>query len=130
MSCPADLTGNTIEDTTALLVALVRRGFKFTHPRDANGDLLAVQGVRVHDNVIDVVVIRAEHEAKAVRMPGDEPDILRPTTTLMSWAGRAYTVLTELLAQSDESPIRSATTDGCWVPTQAGRAVWLRASTA
>jgi hypothetical protein len=124
MSCPPDL----IDDTTAMLVALVRNGFRFTHPRDANGDLLAIQGVRVHHNVIDVVVLRAEHEAKAVRMPGNEPDILRPATVLWQAAGRAHTVLSELLTLPDEMPARSTTADGCWVQTQAGRAVWLRAS--
>ncbi|HEY3754429.1 MAG TPA: hypothetical protein VGL80_34975 [Pseudonocardiaceae bacterium] len=128
MTCPTDLIADPIDDTTALLVALVRRGFRFTHPRDASGDLLAIQGVRVHHNVIDVVVLRAEHEAKAVRMPGDELDILRPTTTLWHAAGRAHTVLSQLLALPDESPAQSATTDGCWVPTQVGHAVWLRAS--
>lgn len=116
------------EDTTELLLALVARGFRFTHPRDASGDLLAIQGVRVHHNVIDVVVIRAEHEAKAVRMPGDEIDILAPSMTLWRTVGRAHAVLTRLLDLADESDEDEPAADGCWVPTQPGRAMWLRAS--
>lgn len=121
-----------LEDTTALLVALVERGFRFAHHRDAAGDLMAIQGVRVHDNVIDVVVLRGEDEAKAVRMPGDEQDILAPATTLWRTTGRAPTVLATLLDLADEPAPASAASsarEGCWVPVRPGRAVWLRALT-
>lgn len=121
-----------LEDTTALLLALVGRGFRFTHHRDAAGDLIAIQGVRVHDNVIDVVVLRGEDEAKAVRMPGDEQDILAPATTLWRTTGRARTVLATVLDLGDEpapASAASSATKGCWVPARPGRAVWLRTST-
>jgi hypothetical protein len=121
-----------LEDTTALLVALVGRGFRFAHHRDAAGDLVAIQGVRVHDNVVDVVVLRGEDEAKAVRMPGDEPDILAPATTLWRTTGPAPTVLATLLNLPDElAPASAASSarEGCWVAARPGRAIWLRAST-
>lgn len=121
---------DSLESTTTLLLALIRRGFRFTHPHDASGDLIAIQGVRVHHNVIDLVVLRGENDAKAVRMPGDEPDILEPTTTLWRAAGRAHAVLSELLDLSDETPSASPVTEGCWVSTHSGHAVWRRATTA
>lgn len=118
-------TPDLIDNTTELLLALIRHGFRFIHPRDASGDLLAIQGVRVHHNVIDVVVLRSEDEAKAVRMPGDQLDILRPTTTLWRAAGQAHDVLAQLLDLPDDTPALTTAADGCWVPTQAGRASWL-----
>jgi hypothetical protein len=123
-------TREPLEDATALLLALIRRGFRFTHPHDASGDLLAIQGVRVHHDVIDVVVLRSEDEARAVRMPGDEHDILRPGTVLWEKAGPARAVLAELLELPDSGAAMKVTTEGCWVPMDAGHAVWLRATTA
>lgn len=111
-----------------MLRALVARGFRFIYPRGATGDLLAIQGVRVHDNVIDVVVIRDEHKAKAARMPGDEPDILSPATTLWQTTGQARSVLVALLALRDRAGNALApaeTGDGCWVETEPGHATWL-----
>ena len=96
--------------TARLLTELVDRGFRFTHPRGASGDLIAIQGVRVHDDVTDVLVIRAEHEAKAVRMPGDEEDILSPSTILWQTSGHAYGVVLSLLMLEDR--------------TEPGRALW------
>jgi hypothetical protein len=123
-------TRDPFDDTTALLLELVERGFRFVHPHDASGDLIAVHGVRVHHGVVDAVVLRAEDDAHAVRMPGDEPDILRPRTTLWETTGRAQTVLTELLDLPDEQASPDVVAAGCWVPTRPGRAVWLRPITA
>lgn len=113
-----------------MLRALVQRGFRFTHLRDAEGELLAIQGVRAHDGVIDVLVLRGEHEAKAARMPGGEPDILRPDTTLWQTAGQARSVLVALLALRDKATAAARVHDGCWVPTEPGRVRWLRATPA
>ncbi len=122
--------GEPTEGPTAQLLALIRRGFRFTHPHDASGDLLAIQGVRVHHDVIDVVVLRSESDARAVRMPGDEPDILAPTRTLWDRRGQAEAVLAALLELPDqESPV-AVGVDGCWVPTNPGHSVWLRATSA
>lgn len=124
------VTPDPLDDTTTLLLALIRRGFRFTHPHDASGELIAIQGVRVHDNVVDVVVLRAENDAKAVRMPGDEPDILFPGTRLWETSGHAQSVLAALLALPDETAGPDVAGVGCWVSTMPGRAVWLRASRA
>jgi hypothetical protein len=62
-------------------------------------------------------------------MPGDEPDILKPTTTLWRASGRAHDVLARLLDLADDTPALNTTADGCWVPTQAGRASWLPSTT-
>jgi hypothetical protein len=119
-----------VEGITEMLGELVSKGFRFTHPRDACGSLLAIQGVRAHDNVIDVVVMRAEDEAKAVRMPADEPDILRPATTLWQTAGQAYPVLLSLLMLADRTvPQPGDGAEGCWMPTRPGHAIWVRATT-
>lgn len=121
-------TGEPLEDTTVQLRALIERGFRFTHPHDASGDLLAIQGVRVHHDVIDVVVLRAENDARAVRIPRGEADILAPTTILWDRRGKAETVLNELL-ELPEDDDAAMSVDGCWVPTDPGRSVWLRATT-
>lgn len=121
-----------VADVADMLRILVARGFRFIHPRGADGDLLAIQGVRAHDNVIDVVVIRAEDEAKAARMPGDELDVLRPGTTLWQTTGQARSVLVALLALRDRTerkPVLTGPRVGCWVPTEPGHATWLRATT-
>ena len=119
-----------VEGITEMLGELVSKGFRFTHPRDECGSLLAIQGVRAHDNVIDVVVMRAEDEARAVRMPGGEPDILHPTTMLWQTAGQAYPVLLSLLMLDDRAVAETQDgAEGCWVPTRPGHAIWLRATT-
>lgn len=120
---------DAVDDITEMLRSLVSRGFLFTHPRDCEGNLLAIQGVRMHDDLIDVVVLRSEQEAKAVRMPGDEQNILWPRTTLWQTGGQAHSVLVALLALDDKAPEHPrAAEGGCWVPTEPGHATWLRAS--
>lgn len=116
-----------LDSTTTHLLALIRRGFRFTHPHGTSGELLAIQGVRVHQDVIDVVVLRGENDARAVRMPGDEEDILAPRQVLWEKSGRAQVVLAALLELPDEGS--GGCVEGCWVPTHPGHAVWLPAAT-
>jgi hypothetical protein len=130
MTCATEPVTADIDDA---LRALAARGFQFLHPRDANGELTAVVGIRAHDKVIDVVFLRAESDARAVRMPGDTVDILAPDRTLWARSGNACDVLTELLAlPNDHTPgaMTSSTNGGggCWVPVRAGTARWLAAT--
>lgn len=124
---------STTEDQ---LRALVSRGFKFLHPRDSGGDVLAVVGVRAHHDVVDVMWLHGERNARAVRMPGDEKDVLAPTVVLWQATGPADTVLAELLAVPDDrlpgslvphgaavAPQPPAT--GCWVSVRPGATRWL-----
>jgi hypothetical protein len=122
-------------DTESQLRALVGRGFEFLHPRDANGELTAVVGVRVHHDVIDVVRLRAEDDVVASRMPGETADITRPATLLWERSGTASAVLSALLALPEDHtpgvtdrPHRAHGAVGCWVPTTPGRAKWLPAT--
>ena len=77
------------------------RGFYFIDPRDKGGEVVAVVGVRAHDNVIDVVRLHSEDEAIASRMPGDD-DIVAPTKVFWRQEGPANTVLGEMLALPDD----------------------------
>ncbi|MGW5052032.1 hypothetical protein [Actinokineospora sp. NPDC004072] len=121
-------------DTESQLRALVGRGFEFLHPRDANGELMAVVGVRVHHDVIDVVRLRAEDDAEASRMPGETVDLTRPARLLWRCAGTAAEVLPALLALPEDhtpgvdQPRSARRAGGCWVPTAPGRAKWLPAT--
>lgn len=124
------------------LRALVAKGFKFAHPRDASGSVVAVTGVRPHREVVDVVQIYGENDADAVRMPADEVDILFPRKVLWRISGPAHEVIDSMLALPDpldlsldrkpgpafaqaEAP---AARGGCWVPTMPGRSTWLAAA--
>lgn len=119
-----------LDDTTVLLNALIARGYRFSYVRDADGDLVAVHGVRVHDDVIDLVVLRAEDDARALRMPGGETDLLAPATILWETTGHARSVLGKVLALPERTVAAAQAANGCWVPVLPGRAVWLRATTA
>ncbi|HEX3782292.1 MAG TPA: hypothetical protein VHX38_21725 [Pseudonocardiaceae bacterium] len=130
MTSPIDEVGTA----TRQLRELVDRGFRFLHPTDSKGAVIAVVGVRQHDNVIDVVVLRTETEAKAARMPSDEKDILAPTRTLWQATGRSCVVLRKLSELPDEyTPDCSTQVDakapepaaGCWVPVRPGNTKWL-----
>lgn len=88
-------------DAQAQLRQLVARGFQFTHPTGPDGALEAVVGVRVHDNVVDMVRLHAEDDVAARRVPSDEPDVLEPTVVLWQSAGDVDTVLNELLSLPD-----------------------------
>lgn len=116
---------------------LVSRGFRFVHPRDQNGHLIAVVGIRAGKGVVDVVLLEGESDAKAMRLPGDETNVLAPTTVLWETAGPAHEVLAEVLAFSDEQVPDSGRNEaaavdsgngmsiGCWIPTAPGTARWL-----
>jgi hypothetical protein len=131
MTSPIDEVGMA----TRQLRELVDRGFRFLHPTDSNGAVIAVVGIRAHDNVIDVVVLRTETEAKAARMPGNERDILAPATTLWQAAGRASVVLGKLSALPDDyAPHGSmpavdseipGPASGCWIPVRPGNTKWV-----
>ncbi|MEU6128919.1 hypothetical protein ABZ805_07070 [Saccharopolyspora sp. NPDC047091] len=116
-----------MNDITDGLQALIARDFHFAHPRDANGTLIAVVGIRVHHGVIDIVQLYGEDEADAARIPGDEPDVLFPKTVLWRTTGSADEVVEAALALADPDEDRAAA-KGCWVPTRAGRSTWLAAS--
>ncbi|MBB2937707.1 hypothetical protein FHX82_004783 [Amycolatopsis bartoniae] len=88
------------------LMDLIHRGYRFIHPRDDGGDLVAVVGVRPHGTVIDVIRLDAEDDATALRVPADEDDILTPEKTLWHCHGTAHHVLDELLALPDGVPAR------------------------
>jgi hypothetical protein len=120
-----------MNDITPDLHALMARGFRFVHPRDANGEIVAVVGVRPHHDVVDLVQLYGEEDADAARIPGDEPDIFFPKKVLWRAAGAARDVIRQALAledpviASDDIP-RPA--KGCWIPTRTARSTWLPAS--
>jgi hypothetical protein len=114
------------------LRALIAGGFRFVHPRDAQGELIAVVGVRVHHNVVDVLWLHGEDDARAARMPADEADVLSPGTVLWLARGSAVDVLAELTALDDAVPgvpgHHAGAVSGCWVPVRPGRSRWLAAT--
>ncbi|MER7014089.1 hypothetical protein ABT324_21930 [Saccharopolyspora sp. NPDC000359] len=115
-------------DITNGLQALVARDFQFAHPRDADGGLVAVVGIRVHRGVFDIVQLFGENDADAARVPGDEPDVLFPSKVLWRTNGSAREVINELLALGDPAPDMGSPAAGCWMSTHAGRSTWLAAS--
>jgi hypothetical protein len=116
---------------------LVTRGFRFVHPRDHKGQVVAVVGVRAHKGIVDVILLESESDAKAMRLPGDEQNVLAPTRVLWETVGPAPEVLAELLAFSDQQVPGSVWNDsadteasggastGCWVPVAPGTTHWL-----
>lgn len=121
--------GRQLDEITDRLRRLIAEGFRFAHPRDSEGGLVAVIGVRAHHDVIDIVQLFGETDADAARIPGDEPDILYPRRVLWRDSGPALAVLDATLALPD--PGREASTrhrvQGCWIPTQPGQTTWLTA---
>jgi hypothetical protein len=102
MSTVAERGGHSAGSRTqAQILALRARGFYFIDPRDESGEVVAVVGVRAHDNVIDVVRLHSEDEAIASRQPHDEP-ILAPTKVFWRQEGPATEVLGEMLALPDD----------------------------
>jgi hypothetical protein len=87
--------------TEAQLRALVARGFRFVDPRDDEGEIVAVVGVRAHRDVIDVVRLNSEDDAVAVRMPSDQ-DVMSPCLVFWREAGPAQVVLGAMLALPDD----------------------------
>jgi hypothetical protein len=91
----------TVTSTDAQLRALVARGFRFMDPRDENGDVIAVVGVRAHHDVVDVVQLLGEDEVVAMRMPTDQ-DVLAPRQVFWREVGPAQEVLGAMLALPDD----------------------------
>ncbi|HKN98366.1 MAG TPA: hypothetical protein VJX10_14695 [Pseudonocardiaceae bacterium] len=119
-----------MRDITARLRKLMASGFRFVHPRNHCGHVVAVTGVRTHHGVIDVVQIYGEQAADAARMSAAEPDILAPRSVLWRTTGTAVDVLDAMIALPDPDgrAVPAADPRGCWVPTRPGRATWLTAS--
>jgi hypothetical protein len=119
-----------MRDITARLRKLMVTGFRFVHPRDHSGHVVAVTGVRTHHGVVDVIQIYGEQAADAARMSATEPDILSPRSVVWRTSGTAVEVLDALLALPDPDgrtvPVTNAR--GCWVPTNPGEATWMTAS--
>lgn len=107
------------------LADLMERGYQFLHPRDDQGRLIAVVGIRVHDSVIDVIRLEAEDDATALRLAGDEIDVLDPRRVLWRSHGTARQALDDLLTLADDAYAVPGRVRGCWVPGEHGRAKWL-----
>jgi hypothetical protein len=110
---------------------LMARGYQFLHPRSADGAVVSVLGFLPHHGVIDLVQIYAEDDAVAVRMPGDEQDMLAPREVLWRSGGAAGEVIGAILALPDPAPAlpkqRGGMTGGLWVPVRPGQAKWVAA---
>lgn len=101
MAASAASRTNTAASTDAQLRALVARGFRFIDPRDDNGDVVAVVGVRAHRDVVDVVQLFGEDEVVAARMPTNQ-DVLAPRQVYWREIGPAHEVLGAMLALPDD----------------------------
>ncbi|RJQ79738.1 hypothetical protein D5S17_09900 [Pseudonocardiaceae bacterium YIM PH 21723] len=127
---------STLENPTELVLrSLMDRGFRFIHPRDSRGDIVAVVGVRAHGAVLDIVRLDSEDNVTAMRMPGDEANVLAPKTVLWQQSGPMNVVVDSLLTLSDAeyegggpSHASLPPAKGCWVPTKPGREAWLAAT--
>lgn len=95
------------------------------HPRDDNGQVVAVVGVRAHEGIVDVILLQSESDAKAMRLPGDETNVMAPATVLWETAGPAPEVLTKLLALPAGVESGHGVSRGCWIPVSPGTAHWL-----
>ena len=116
-------------DITSDLRALTARDFEFAHPRDASGTLVAVVGLRVLNDVIDVVKLFAEDDAEAVRVPGDEPDVLFPERVLWRTTGTTPEVITDVTGLDEPPRQRHTQPTGCWPPAPSSRPMsWLPVS--
>ncbi|MEV6873846.1 hypothetical protein [Amycolatopsis sp. NPDC051128] len=91
----------TVFDIDTGLQELMARGYQFVHPADERGEVLAVVGVRVHDDVVDVVRLNAEDDAVATRIPGTEENIFEPERWLWRCCGEGVQVLSEILSLPD-----------------------------
>ncbi|MEU6645906.1 hypothetical protein ABZ863_25625 [Saccharomonospora sp. NPDC046836] len=113
-----------------VLGRLIERGYRFVHPRDAEGEIVAVVGVRAHGTVIDVVRLDAEDDVTAMRVPGEEPNVVEPERILWQSSGAMHTVVDELLGLADDAYGEQVgnRTGGSWVRSGNGRAKWLMAT--
>jgi hypothetical protein len=89
----------------ARLRQLIARGFRFVHPRDDQGEIVTIVGFRAHDDVIDVIRLHSEDHVVATRIPGDEDDLLTPTTVLWESTGPMRQVLDDLLDLPDDRSV-------------------------
>jgi hypothetical protein len=94
-------TGTAAASVDSQLRALVDRGFRFIDPRDEHGEVVAVVGVRAHDDVVDVIELHGEDDAVATRMPLDQ-DVLTPRLIHWREQGPASVVLAKLLFLADD----------------------------
>jgi len=109
-----------------LLHRLRAQGFTFAVDRDAMNMVVALSAVRVHHGLIDIVELYGEDDALAMRIPGDEPDVMHPDTVLWRASGPASGVLGRLLDLADTTPAPpDGPPGGCWFPVEPGRSVWL-----
>ena len=125
-SAEATVVGSAF-DIERGLQQLIDRGYQFVHPTNELGEVQAVVGVRVHDNVVDVVRLNAEDDVEAARLPGSEKDIFEPAATLWRSRGEAGQVIREVLALPERQPDAGPAANGCWVPGRGGRSKWLAA---
>ena len=95
------MVNRIIGDVATQLADLTARGFAFSDTRDARGNVVVISGIRLHDNVKDIVQLFGEQDADAVRVPRTEPDIVFPRTVLWRVTGSPSTVLNSLLALAD-----------------------------
>ncbi|CAM3959035.1 hypothetical protein KIPE111705_33485 [Kibdelosporangium persicum] len=121
---------NAAEVTEERLRELIARGFKFVHPRDESGHITAIVGVRPHHNVIDVVQLRTEDDAVALRLAGDTADVLAPQRHSWRSAGPAPRVLDDMLNLPDVTAemIEMPSANGHWIHTGRNRAKWVPAN--
>lgn len=101
MATSAASSGERTTCTDVQLRTLVMRGFRFIDPRDENGDIVAVVGVRAHHDVVDVVRLNSEDDAVAMRMPADQ-DVMSPRRMYWQECGPAHLVLGAMLELPDE----------------------------
>jgi hypothetical protein len=92
------------------LLALRSLGFQFAEHRGPGDVVVALTGFRVHRGVIDVVQLYGEHDADAIRVPGDEPDVLFSRTTIWRTTGTTNDVIDKLLSLADPEPVEPRNT--------------------
>ncbi|MTD58063.1 hypothetical protein [Amycolatopsis pithecellobii] len=110
------------------LMDLIDRGYRFIHPCDDDGNVVAVVGIRAHGSVIDVVRLNAEDDVVASRVPGDEENVLAPRKMLWRRRGAVGEVLNDLLALDDQyGADRARPRGGCWVTGRPGQSKWVAA---
>jgi hypothetical protein len=95
------MVSRIVGDVAEQLADLTARGFAFSDTRDARGNVVVISGVRLHDNVKDIVQLYGEQDADAVRVPRAEVDIAFPRTVLWRVTGAPSAVLNSLLTLAD-----------------------------
>jgi hypothetical protein len=101
MTSSAEVRAPETLDFETGLQELIARGYRFIHPCNNNGEVLEIVGIRAHDDVVDVVRLSAEDDVHAMRVPGDDENILTPKRVLWQATGPVGAVLAEMLALSE-----------------------------